>query len=87
MLYGFEPKTVLKIAECESNFDTTAVNYNKNNTIDVSIFQINSIHSERAQQLKLDLTDPFDNIEMAFILLNDNGYKDWSASRKCWLHV
>lgn len=42
--YDIDANKMLKIAWVESKFSQTAVRHNKNNTVDVGVFQINSIH-------------------------------------------
>ena len=59
-------------------------NINKDKTIDIGYFQINSVHNEKAKELKLDLTKEVDNIKFAIWLFENKGTQPWSASYKCW---
>lgn len=72
------------IIRCESNFDSMAVNKNKNGTADYSYFQINSIHKQSALAEGYDITDPSDNLEYGFKMLSHQGPNAWYASRRCW---
>ena len=91
VIYNFNPKTVLKIAECESSFKNVSVPNKKDGKVwsyDIGPFQINNyFHSKEARLNGLDLHDPEDNISMAFLLMQKNQFKDWSASKKCWSGV
>lgn len=43
-----------RIINCESKFDVNAIHVNKNGTVDVGIYQINSIHKDISLQDKID---------------------------------
>lgn len=45
--YAIDENLVLRIAKVESNFNQKAFRRNKNGTIDVGMFQVNSIHHMR----------------------------------------
>jgi hypothetical protein len=51
---GLNVDTADRIISCESKFNVNAINVNKNSTVDVGIFQINSIHKDIALQDKID---------------------------------
>lgn len=53
--------------------------------LDVGKFQINTLyHMERAEEMGLDLYNEYDNEKYALLLFEENGTKDWGASRSCW---
>ncbi len=77
---------MLEIARCESQYKAAAHNtkLNKDGTTDGGIFQLNSIHDEELNFLKLDKFDPKDNIRFARILYDRSGLQPWESSRGCW---
>lgn len=83
MLKGFDPVTIFALITCESNFEPSAVHVNKNGTKDFSIFQINSTHIPEARLHNLDITNPIDNIKFGFVLLEQDGFTPWNASKTC----
>lgn len=53
--------------------------------VDIGKYQINEhFHSQRAEELGLDLYDEEDNEEYALILYKEQGVTPWNASRSCW---
>lgn len=53
--------------------------------VDVGKYQINEhFHGERAKELGLDLYDEHDNEAYALMLFEENGTRDWNASKSCW---
>jgi len=73
-----------RVAWCESRYDLDAYNPT-NNSHDIGLMQISQrYHSERAERLGYDLHNPYDNIRFAKVLYNENGLRDWYASRHCW---
>lgn len=53
--------------------------------VDIGKYQINEFfHGERAAELGLDLYNEYDNEKYALMLYEENGTKDWGASRTCW---
>jgi len=79
-----------RIAECESNnshYDKNGqvmLRGNTNKTVDVGVFQINSVWFAKATELGLDLTKEADNREFAKYLYTTRGTEDWVYSKKCW---
>ena len=57
---------------------------NTNKTVDVGVFQINSVWFSKATELGLDLTKEADNREFAKYLYTTRGTVDWIYSQKCW---
>lgn len=85
-----------RIADCESGSGKgTATHYdkngqvllrgNKNGTVDVGKYQINSVWYAKATELKLDLTKEEDNKKMAEHIYANYGTEPWFASKKCWM--
>jgi hypothetical protein len=79
-----------RIAQCESgnkHFDKNGqvmLRGNTNKTVDVGVFQINSVWFAKATELGLDLTKEADNREFAKYLYTTRGTEDWKFSAKCW---
>ena len=70
--------TAIKIAQCESGLNQNAYNPNNNNgSVDRSIFQINSVHDARLEELGLDPWRVEDNIEFARMLYDESGWSPW----------
>lgn len=77
------PRTALAIVACESGFNPNAHNAsNKNGTVDSGLFQINSIHHTRMEELGLDVWKPQDNIKFARMLYDESGFAPWV----CYTH-
>jgi len=78
-----------RIARCESN-DLHKKNgqvvfmANKNGTVDIGRYQINSIWNKKATELGLDLTNEKDNEKMAYYIFTTRGTTDWKYSEACW---
>ena len=88
--YAVNEKKVRRIIQCESSGKPWAVNYNldKNKKVwstDHGYFQINDyFHKDQMEKLNLDIMNEWDNLEYGFLLISKQGYKPWSASKKCW---
>lgn len=67
------------ISKLESNFNSKALNLNKNGTIDAGLFQINEIWKEKCHY-KLYTTE--DNIDCALIIYNEQGLDAWTTYKK-----
>lgn len=85
--YGVNAQVAIRIAECESSLDPHATNTNINGSTDGGIFQVNSIHNATVSKLGLDMSNMYDNIEYAMMLMKENGTKDWYSSQHCWSKV
>ena len=91
-----ESPVLERIGDCESgNGSKGSANHyekngqvllraNKNGTIDIGKFQINSIWQKKATELGLELTKEADNRKFAEWMYANKGTGDWSASAKCW---
>lgn len=79
-----------RIAKCESGGthykkDGTLVkNINKNGTIDVGKYQINSAWEAKARSMGMDIYLPEGNEQFAYWLYDQNAAEDWYPSRSCW---
>lgn len=79
-----------RIAKCESNnshYDKNGqvmLRGNRNGSVDVGRFQLNSIWFSKATELGLDLTKEKDNEEFAIYLYKTYGTEPWIFSKSCW---
>ena len=84
------PPVLERIARCESsnqNVDKTGqvlMRANKNGSVDVGKYQINSIWFKQASDLHYDLTKPADNLAFAMWLYQNKGTGAWVDSANCW---
>lgn len=78
--------TFKAIAQAESRFSQSAVN---KRTGDYGLFQVNArTWDKEAKKRNLDYKHDFrDNIELALIIRDQQGYSAWNASRGKWLHA
>ncbi len=80
---------MIQIARCESTFrhdlgDGTILR-GKQDSDDTGVMQINMrYHGETAEELGLDLTDLYENMEYARDLYLRQGTQPWSSSKPCW---
>lgn len=80
-----ESRKAIAIAFCESGLNPNAYNPdNRNGTTDGGLFQINSVHDERLEELGLDKYDPEDAATFARMLYEERGNKftDWVCYNK-----
>lgn len=57
---------------------------NKNGSIDIGKYQINSVWFKKATELGLNLSIEKDNESMAYYLYENFGTEDWYSSKACW---
>lgn len=81
---GVSVVTISRIMFYESGYNPKAVHINTNNTKDIGLLQINSIHKETAKKMGLDIENPEDNATYAIYLIQKNGLRDWKSSEKFW---
>lgn len=63
---------------CESSLRQSATHLNDNKTTDYGLLQINSTHFDKARTLGLDFVNSMkDNIEIARIIFDHQGYSAW----------
>jgi len=78
-----DPHTAVAVANCESGLNPKAYNpKNTNGSTDGGLWQINSTHDRRLDQLGLDKFNPEDATEFARILYEESGWQPWV----CWWH-
>lgn len=81
------PPTQAAIMTClayyESKFDTQAINYNTNGTIDRGLFQINSIWTTELGVADVKLMTLHTNIRVALHIYEVQGITAWAVWRKC----
>lgn len=73
--FGKDAKIMLAIAKAESHLNREAINVNNNKTIDVGIFQINSVHNYSLEFL-LDVDN---NIQVAKEIFEKQGFEGWAS--------
>lgn len=80
-VFGEEAPNAFNILFCENRqLNPNAINYNRNGSTDHSIFQINSIHAKRFGNKFM--TDWKENIRVAYILQQEQGWRIWSCAHK-----
>ena len=81
-----DPHTAVAVASCESGLKPTAYNpTNTNGSTDGGLWQINSVHDSRLEQLGFDKYNPEDATKFARMLY-DAPLKDGSKSKwKPWV--
>ncbi len=85
--YQINEKMVWRIINCESGGNPKAIHHNLNGTYDFSYLQINSSHIPEMTQMGLATSSWADDVTYGFVLINRNGFRDWSASKECWLNT
>lgn len=75
----YDCKTALAIARAESGMREDAININTNNTIDVGIYQINSVHFKKDGCNLKDLVDQYKNVDCAYQIYEAQGWSPWVA--------
>jgi len=74
-----------RIIQCESSWKADAVNHDAVVGKDVGYWQINTYyHQARALGMGYDISQPTDNLEYGFYLLDAEGTQPWKWSRECW---
>lgn len=72
-------KIALGIAQAESGFRSDAFNINTNDTIDIGVFQINSVHFKQAGCSLEEVVFANKNVDCAYSIWKASGWKAWSA--------
>lgn len=75
----FECKTALAIAKAESGLKEDALNINTNDTIDIGVFQINSIHFGKKECQLKDIVHAEKNVDCAYSIFKKQGWTPWVA--------
>jgi len=78
-----DPRTAVAVASCESGLKATAYNdKNYNDSVDRGLFQLNSVHDDRMDELGLDPWSVEDNTEFARMLYDESGWQPWVCYTK-----
>jgi hypothetical protein len=75
-----DPYTLIKIAKAESSLNCKAKNVNRNKSVDLGLFQINSIHNV-PDDCRLDCEC---SIKWAIKTAKKQGYGPWKYSKHKW---
>lgn len=79
---GVDPDLAIRVAQCESGMDPSAVNRNTDGSLDRGLFQWNDKwHPEITDEIAFDVEKATTSFCEA---VNGNNLSWWSASRKCW---
>lgn len=73
--FGDKGEIFISIAKAESGMNTKAYNVNTNKTVDIGLFQINSVHGYDVQKL----FDVDYNIQCAYEIYQRQGITAWSS--------
>ena len=73
----YECKTALAIAQAESGLREDAIGINNNRTVDLGVFQINSVHFKKEGCSPKELLDQFKNVDCAFNIFKASGFSPW----------
>lgn len=76
-VFGQDSFMAKKIVWCESSFRPQVIHKNRNGSVDVGLFQVNSVH----RQSTTDMQDPVKNIAFAKKLFDKQGWKPWVCRR------
>lgn len=82
-------QTFVAVMMCESSFQPYAENTQTHQSgvvsTDYSLMQVNDFyHGKQAEAMGLNIRDPRDNVIYAIQLMEREGLKPWSPSKKCW---
>lgn len=80
--YGIDAQALVKIGYVESRYNQGAIRHNKNGTIDVGMFQVNSVHWSKECK-GLDVTTLQGNADCAAKLIA--GHATHAATDSAWL--
>lgn len=72
-------KIAVAVAKAESGLRENAININTNGTIDVGIYQINSIHFNKEGCSLKEIADQYKNVDCAYSIWEKQGWNPWVA--------
>jgi hypothetical protein len=73
-----ECRTALAIATAESNLNCNAFRVNSNGSVDLSIFQLNSVHLKKGGEWTLEnMANCKKNVDLAYELWTEQGFEPW----------
>lgn len=79
-IFGIENyKVAIAIARAESGLREDAININTNDTVDIGIFQINSIHYKKAECQLKDIVTYKGNVDCAYKIYKASGWTPWTV--------
>ena len=73
----FDCKTALAIAKAESGLREDAIGININKTVDLGVFQINSVHFKKEGCSPKELLDQYKNVDCAYQIYQSSGFHPW----------
>lgn len=73
----YDCKTALAVFTAESGLREDAIHINTNNTIDVGIAQINTVHFKKPGCSIKDLVDQYKNVDCAYQIWLEQGFTPW----------
>jgi len=76
---AYDCKVALAVARAESGLREGALNVNTNKSIDIGIFQINSIHYGKDGCGLKDVVDQYKNVDCAYQIWQDSGWNAWAV--------
>ncbi len=80
--FGKDCQNAIKVSWLENGTRACdRLNVNSNKTVDIGIFQLNSIHLKKGYTLK-DFTDCDKNIQIAYTIFKQQGWTPWVAAKK-----
>jgi hypothetical protein len=74
---GVDPIKTSMLIQCESRFDRYAINFNRNGTKDIGLFQINDINGV-SDECRFNVNC---SMNWAFKEIKKNGYKHWVCGK------
>ena len=81
---GYPLDTISRIIWAESGYKISARHVNTNNSVDFGIFQINSQHIIKADDMGMDIFTLQGNADYAIYLIKTFGLSPWSFSKCNW---
>lgn len=73
----YDCKTALAVFKAESGLNEEAYHVNTNNTVDVGIAQVNSIHFKKPGCSLKELVDQYKNVDCAYTIWKSSGWGAW----------
>lgn len=79
--FGSDCQIAIAIARAESGMREDAWNINSNRTLDLGIFQINSVHWEKEGCSPKELFDARKNVDCAYKIYKSSGWGAWTVAK------
>lgn len=76
---AFDCKTALAVAKAESGLGEERFNTNTNGSLDVGVFQINSVHFKQPGCSLKEVVDQYKNVDCAYKIWEASGWTPWVA--------